>query len=96
MLENFLEGAMVGLEGGQDLRVEMLRLGAAIALSDDVVSLVVTEGRLVGPLTAQSIILIDQVEDAALDRDRLSLQPLRVASTVPALVMAEGKPFRTL
>ena len=87
---NLCKLSLKRLEGIEDCRIEMLRDGTAIPRGDDAATGFVVEAGFVTAGVAQGIILVGQVEDAALDRDQFAGEPVGIAAAVVVFVMAES------
>ena len=82
------------LEGGEDIRIEVPRLGPSVALGQYRARGVMIEGWLVDPLVPEGVVLVRQGHDAAFERYLPFLEPPGVPRAVPAFVVRQGDILR--
>src|SRR6266478_6363177 len=78
------------------LRLEMLRQGAAIAAGDDLDGASMSEAVFIRTAAAQRVVNINQMHQAGRLGDLIGTQAERVAAAVPVLVMTESDLARHL
>ena len=67
----------------------MLRLGAAIAVRDDVHGLQMVECRLVGPLASKGVVDVANIQNARRQWNSLTPLAIRITSAIPTLMVIE-------
>ena len=83
-------------EGIEHAWIKVFRACTPITVKHDVTGLGVAKGRLIGPRTAQRVVLVYQHHNASGEWDLLALESARVTAAVPVLMMCEGNLSRHL